>query len=61
MYNQAITSLLTISLIASITLAAKDPAYIPLSASVGAGIAAISSLIKPERTPMPESKENKQE
>lgn len=33
---------------ASIRLAAKGPAYIPLAASVGGGIGAISAFIKPE-------------
>lgn len=61
MYLKVITSLLITSLIASIGLAAKDPAYISLAASVGAGIAAITPLIKLERTPLPESKEDKQE
>lgn len=58
MYFKLITSVLTITLIASIGLAAKDPAYIPLAASVSGSIAAISTLIKPERTPLPESKED---
>ncbi len=61
MYPKLITSVLTVSLIASIGLAAKDPNYIPLAASVGGGIAAISTLIKPERTRLPESKEDSQQ
>lgn len=61
MYFKFITSVLVVSLIASIGLAAKDPNYIPLAASVGGGIAAISTLIKPERTSLPESKEDRQE
>lgn len=58
MYLKLIISALTVSLIASIGLAAKDPAYIPLAASVGGGIAAISTLIKPERTSLPQSKKD---
>ncbi|RCJ15420.1 hypothetical protein A6S26_34600 [Nostoc sp. ATCC 43529] len=61
MFFKFITSVLTISLMASIGLAAKDPAYIPLAASIGGGIAAISTLIKPERTSLPESKEGRQQ
>ncbi|MCC5667264.1 hypothetical protein LC653_26100 [Nostoc sp. CHAB 5784] len=58
MYIKLIISSLTVSLIASVALAAKDPAYIPLAASVGGGIAAISTLIKPERTSLPQSKDD---
>ncbi|RCJ15417.1 hypothetical protein A6S26_34585 [Nostoc sp. ATCC 43529] len=61
MYFKIITSLLTGTLIVTIGLAAKDPAYIPLAASVGGGIAAISTLIKPERRSLPESKEGRQQ
>lgn len=62
MYPKTTTFLLTISLIASIGLAAKDPAYIPLAASVGGGIAAICSLLKPDdRSSSLKSKEDNQE
>jgi hypothetical protein len=57
MYFKIITSLLAISLIASIGLAATDSAYIPLVANVGRGIAAISPLLKPNT----QSKEDSQE
>ncbi len=58
MFQKIITSLLTVSLIACIGLAAKDSSYIPLAASVGGGIAAISTLIKPDRTSLPQTKED---
>jgi hypothetical protein len=61
MYPKFITSVLTVSLIASIGLAAKDPSYIPLAASVGGGIATISVFIKPEHKSLSETKQDSPE
>ncbi len=61
MYFKIITSVLTVSLIVSIGLAGMNSAYIPLAASVAGGIAAISTLIVPERKSLPKSKEDSQQ
>lgn len=55
MYHKVITSLMMGSLIATIALAAINPDYITLSASVSGAIAGISVLLKPQL------KEDKQE